>query len=166
MTPTMKGWVTINTDAGFYPIDHVGSYAYWIKYEGKKLCGSGMLKGHIQSAVKAEMMAICNALYVLKQSGFAPINKIIINRDCTLAVSKKRGTHLQKTMYSLLREIFDANHQKQKSYQFSAFYEFRWVQAHQDASKDNRTWVNNWLDTQCSFQLKVWRMQHQKRNTA
>lgn len=155
----LKGWVTVNTDAGYYKFDRVGSFAYWIKYEGKKLCGSGMLKEQMNSSTEAENMAIINALYILKKSGFAPIKKIIINRDCTRAISRKKGTRLEKITYELLREIFDAHHGKQKRYQFSAFYEFRWVKAHQDAGKDNRTWVNNWLDLQCKFQLQIWRKQ-------
>lgn len=50
----MKGLVTINTDAGFYTIEKIGSYAYWIKGDNLFLKGSGVFKEKCTSPLDAE----------------------------------------------------------------------------------------------------------------
>lgn len=151
----MKGWITINTDAGFYQWDKVGSFAYWIKGDNLHLHGSGMLKGEVISSTQAEMMAIANALHVLKCSQASGIIKIIINRDNIHAISKKKGGPVGKTIYALLRHFWDEGGFRHTP--FSKFYEFRHVKAH-SGTDEPRKWVNDWLDKQCKMRLTEWRL--------
>jgi len=154
----MKGWVTINTDAGFFPRQKVGSYAYWIKGDAIHLYGSGMLKGNIKSPLEAEMMAIANALHVLSKSPHPPIIKIIFNRDNIYAESKKKGNHVQKIIYRYIQHFKkDALKRDKKRVlpNWTKYYEFRHVKAHSDTD-DKRSWVNRWCDEQCKLQLREW----------
>lgn len=152
----MKGIVTINTDAGWFRHQKVGSFAYWIKGDGIHLHGSGMLKGKIMSSTEAETKAIANALYILKESGVTGIKRIIINRDNIRAVNKKRGREEQKLVYQLLRHFWDkTNHETE----FTKFYTFRHVKAHSNGTLA-RDWVNNWCDARCKERLKEWLKQN------
>jgi hypothetical protein len=152
----MKGWVTINTDAGWFMHQKVGSYAYWIKGDGLHLHGSGMLKGTIHSSTEAENRSIANALHVLKCSGIKSVRKIIVNRDNIRTKSSRRGSESERAIYKLLRYFWEESH-KIKGYriQFTSFYEFRHVKAHSDG-KEKRDWVNAWCDARCKEQLAAW----------
>ena len=151
----MSGLVTINTDAGFLPIQKVGSYAYWIKGNGLKLTGSGIFKDECKNSLDAEKKAIVNALAVLYNSNFKA-EKIIINRDCIYA--KQSGCELSKKMKNYLRKIkirsIGLSH---KNYAGSGYVEYRHVKGH-SKNMDARSWVNRWCDSECSRLLKPFKV--------
>ncbi len=151
----MKGIVTINTDAGFFPMQKVGSYAYWIKADGLHLHGSGMFRDKCNNPTDAEYKAIINALHVLKCSGYIPIKKIIFNRDNINVESKKKGHDNQRKIYLLIRQLRKQSIKNKIIKGIYPFYEFRHVKAHNGTS-DKRSWVNDWCHNQCSLRLKEW----------
>lgn len=154
----MKGIVTINTDAGWYPHDKVGSFAYWIKADGLHLHGSGVFKELCTSSTDAELKAMINAVHVLKASGYKHITKIIFNRDNIKAKSGKRGNANQQLLYKMLRKMRDESIKLNIIKGIYPFYEFRHVKAHSDGA-DKRSYVNNWCDQQCKMRLKEWKQQ-------
>lgn len=157
----MNGIVTVNTDAGFYPNDKKGAYAYYIRTDGVKLTGSGLFKKECRSPQEAEYAALINALFiVLHSQKITEIKKIIINRDNIHVISKRKGHTFQTLLHRIIKDIFikkyaDANKSPQL---FTKFYEFRHVKAH-TKGKDAKYWVNNWCDNQCTMQLKKWKQE-------
>ena len=151
----MKGWITINTDAGFYPMEKVGSYAYWIKGDGVFYKGSGLFKDKCKNSTDAEKKAIINALHVVEASRIK-VEKIIINRDNIYAKAGKKGDDLERMMSSIIRRIklfsIDFSH---KNYTGS-YVEFRHVKAHKHTNTPKH-WVNQWCDDQCKMQLRKYR---------
>lgn len=142
--------VTINTDAGFYPRDKVGSYAYWIKSHSLFLRGSGMFKESVHGPAHAELQAIINAVYVLDKSGFTSISKIVFNRDNIHAHAYKDGNPLQQRLWHDLHAL-----KKKCKSNVSSFYEFRHVRAHSEIDS-SRKFVNDWCDKECTRQLRDW----------
>jgi hypothetical protein len=149
----MKGFVTINTDAGFLPDFKIGSFAYWIKGDDLFLKGSGIFKNNCTSSVDAEVKAMMNALHIISCSGKIDIVKIVFNRDAVMARAKKDGHPNQVLFYKMLEELkikcgkqWDPN-----------FYESRHVKGHDNNSKTKRSWVNKYLDQECTKQLRNYR---------
>lgn len=146
--------ITINTDAGFYPHDKVGSFAYWIVGEEFRLKGSGMLKGEIKCPTEAETKAICNAVYVLTKSGadLRGVSNIYINRDNIRAVHTRFGKPCQKKLRSLLQSLkkLCREHKMPEVH-------YRHVKAHSNKN-DKRSYVNKWCDSECTRQLRKWRI--------
>lgn len=157
-----NGIVTINTDAGFFHIDRVGSFAYWIKADDLHLKGSGMFKGKCKSPLDAELKAIINALHVLRKANHKGIKKIIFNRDNINATSRKNGSQLQNKIYLMLRELRNKSIKEGAIKGRYPFYEFRHVRAHTD-KEDKRSWVNNWCDKECKIQLAKWNAANRQR---
>ena len=153
----MKGIVTINTDAGFYPLDKVGSYAYWIRGDGFLKKGSGIFKEECRSSTECEKKAIINALTVLLKSKYKA-EKIIINRDNINANAGRKGDDYSKMMSRIIKKIkinsIPASH---KNYT-GKYYEFRHVKSHLH-TKTARHWVNDWCDKMCTQELKNWKQQ-------
>lgn len=148
----MRGIVTINTDAGFYPIEKIGSFAYWIKGDNLFLSGSGVFKNLCKNPTEAETKALINAVSVLIQSGYTDITKVIFNRDNIYAKSSKNGNELEKMLYEKLRVL----RQKCKYTGSEPFYEYRHVRAHTN-KKNARSWVNDWCDKECKRQLREYK---------
>lgn len=152
----MKGWVTINTDAGFYPYDKVGSYAYWIKGDNLFLKGSGIFKEQCNNSLEAETKAIINALHLLIATKRTDFTKIVFNRD---NINAKPGKHLR-----LLQPILDKKLNALKSqcnFNGKKFYMYRHVKAHTHTDTAKH-WVNDWLDKQCKQELRKWKSEQQK----
>lgn len=149
--------VTINTDAGFYHEEKIGSFAYWIKGKELFLRGSGLFKTSCINSTDAEMKAILNALHVLDISGYTNIEKIIFNRDNIHAKSSQRGNELQRKISSKISEL----RKKCKYKSRYPFFEFRHVKAHSSTEKA-RNWVNDWCDKECTRQLRAWRSEQLK----
>lgn len=99
--------ITINTDAGFYPLDKVGSYAYWIVSDGLLLKGSGLFKDNCKSATQAETRSMCNAVAILLKANFdfTNVKNVYFNRDNIHATSGRNGTYEQKKLTSLLKQL-------------------------------------------------------------
>lgn len=153
----MKGWVTINTDAGFYPIEKVGSFAYWIKGDNLFLSGSGIFKQPCKNPLDAEIKAMLNALHILYSSG-AIVEKLILNRDNIYAKSGKKGTELQKQMSALIKKIKLRSIPPTHKNYTGKYVEFRHVKAHAH-TKTPRHWVNDWCDKRCKEQLRKYKTQ-------
>lgn len=148
--------ITINTDAGFYHIEKVGSFAYWVVSDGLLLKGSGMLKGKCKNPTECETKAICNAIHILLKSDFdfCGVKKIIINRDNINAKSGKNGKPEQQKLTKLIREL------KKKCYDTDyPMIDFRHVKSHNGTS-DKRSFVNDWCDKECTRQLREWKAKH------
>lgn len=148
----MKGWVTINTDAGFYPIEKIGSYAYWIKADGLFLKGSGVFKDACKSPLEAEFRAIINAIHILDTSGYIGITKIVFNRDNIYTGAKKKGNFYEQMLADKIRKL-----RKKCNYNDpEPFYEFRHVKAHTRITAA-RFYVNSWCDQECKKQLREYK---------
>lgn len=150
--------VTINTDAGFYPNEKVGSYAYWIKGKGLFLRGSGLFKQNCTNSTDAEMKAILNALHILDSSSYVDIEKIVINRDNIHAKGSESGNELQRRISDKLSELRKKCDHKSKY----PFFDFRHVKAHSSIDKP-RNWVNDWCDKECKRHLKQWKTEQNKK---
>ncbi|MGE9312844.1 hypothetical protein ACLOAU_14445 [Niabella sp. CJ426] len=143
--------ITINTDAGFYHRDKVGSYAYWVVSDGLLLKGSGVFSDKCKNPLDAELKAMCNAAHILSVCqgfDFSKVRLIVFNRDNINARSGKNGTQPQKKLSSILRKIKDQCHPLVK-------VDFRHVKAH-NGTPDKRSYVNDWCDKQCKAQLRKW----------
>jgi|APCry1669189034_1035192.scaffolds.fasta_scaffold54180_2 hypothetical protein len=143
--------VTINTDAGFYPREKFGSYAYWIKGGRLFLRGSGIFRDRCKNPQEAELKAIINAVTILLAYDKYDVKftKLIINRDCIHAKSNENGSDLEKMLASLINKL----KRKCKYDGQYPFYEFRHIKAHMH-TKTKKNWVNDWCDKQCKLQLK------------
>lgn len=77
--------VTIIADASWCPETHAGGYGFWIasergKYGGGGPCGRYELPN---SALAAEMMALCNALYIAIKRGYVMEgDAVLLQTDC------------------------------------------------------------------------------------
>ena len=154
----MKGWVTVNTDAGFYPREKVGSYAYWIKADGLFLRGSGIFKGESKSSLDCEVKAIVNALAVLFNSGYKP-EKIIVNRDNIYAnksVNIPAGNKLKTIVKQIKKRSIPNTHHRYADSGKDQYIEFRHVKAHSH-TKDAKHFVNDWCDKRCKEELRKWK---------
>lgn len=150
----MKGYIcTINTDAGFYPREKIGSFAYWIKTGNLFLHGGGPLKGKCTDPLDAEMKSIINAVHILDASKFNAISKIIFNRDNINAKSGEQ-TELQKLLKSKLREIRTRCIENLgKANVSEPYWEFRHVKSH-SGTGTKRQFVNDWCDQRCKDELR------------
>ena len=150
----MAGIITINTDAGFYPREKFGSYAYWIKGNGMFFRGSGGFRDKCKNPQEAELKAIINAVTILLSN--APkfhFHKLIINRDCIHAKSSKDGSDLEKLLAKLIEKVrYKCKPSNPYDGQYP-FHEFRHIKAHTHTNT-KRNWVNDWCDKQCKLQLK------------
>lgn len=147
--------ITINTDAGFYPYDKVGSFSYWIVSDGLLLKGSGLFKDGCKNSTDAETKSMVNAVAILLQSNFdfSGVQNIYFNRDNIHAKSGKSGTVAQKKLTSLILKL------KRKCH--DTFYpkvHYRHVRSHTNV-KDKRSYVNQWCDSECTSQLRNWKQQ-------
>ena len=154
-----KGIVTINTDAGFYPYDKVGSYAYWIKADGLFLKGSGVFKDRCKNPLEAEQKAIINALHLLESSQYKA-ERIIVNRDNIYAKSGKQ-TELGKMMSAIIKRVKKFSIPPHHKNYTGVYVEFRHVKAH-NGTPDARSFVNDWCDKQCKEQLRKWKSENNK----
>lgn len=77
--------VTIIADASWCPTTHAGGYGFWIasergKYGGGGPCGKNELPN---SSTSAEMMALCNALYIALKRGYVlEGDAVLLQTDC------------------------------------------------------------------------------------
>jgi ribonuclease HI len=146
----MRGWITINTDAGWYPIEKIGAYAYWIKGDDLFLRGSGAFKKPCKNPTEAEMKAILNALHVLDKSGYNQFKKIIFNRDNIHAISSRKQGGLKREIWIALRKLAD----KSCYVTLNPFWEFRHVKSKvNDGSA--RSFVNQWCHDRCTEELRI-----------
>jgi len=161
-------FVTCNTDAGYFPIDKVGSFAYWIKGGGLHLHGSGLFKGKVAGPWQAEMMAMINALHVLKKAKPAPVIGFIFNCDNNGARPGKTGHQLRQTLQKAIKEFKEDAKTRLGKEEFKRVMKnvkeyaiFRHVKAH-GPTDEKRTWVNDYLDKQCKKELRKWLAEHKK----
>ena len=154
-----KGIVTINTDAGFYPNEKIGSYAFCIKGDDLFLKGSGIFKELCKNSLDAEMKAIINALHVLKASGYKA-EKIVVNRDNINAKSGKQS-ELQTKMSKIIRQIKIASISRSHPNYTGEYVSFRHVKAHKHTN-NKRHWVNDWCDNRCKVELRNYKLKMKK----
>lgn len=151
--------ITINTDAGFYPIDKIGAYAFWIVSDGLLLKGSGVFKDKCSGPTDAETKALCNAAYMLSKCSrfdFSDVRLIVFNRDNIHAKSGKSGFPAQRKLTLILRSI-------KKRCRHTVKVDFRHVKAHSGV-KDKRSYVNEWCDAECKRQLRAWKNESLKKS--
>lgn len=147
---------TITTDAGFYPIEDIGSYAFYIKSDHGVVTRSGKLKS-CKTSLHAEIQAIANALVVLENLNWPRIHTVIINTDCLYAINQimtvnrqkkfPEADHARQTLHRLQRR-YNQTHR--------TFHEFRLVKSH-NGTPDARSYVNDWCDKQCKEQLVIYK---------
>lgn len=118
--------------------------------------GSGVFKDLCTSPTDAETKAIVNAVHVLLKTNFDfnGIKKIIINRDNIHAVAGRKGRPPQKLLTKLLKKLKD-----KCSNGVPPIVEYRHVKSHSNI-KDKRSYVNYWCDSQCTMQLRNWKIKN------
>lgn len=154
----MKGWITINTDAGYYRHEKIGSYAYWIKGDGIFWKGSGVFKEACGSPLECEKKAIANALHILEASGVI-VEKIIVNRDNIYASSGRRGDDLSRMMTAIIKRIKIRSIPPTHKNYGANYCEFRHVKAHVKVT-NARSYVNDWCHEQCSRELREYKSKY------
>ena len=144
--------ITINTDAGFYPHDKVGAWAFWIVSDGLLIKGSGIFKEPCKNPTDAEIKAMVNAVSVLLKANFdfTGVRNVIFNRDNIYAKGGHGGRPPQAKLSKLILEL------KRKCGAPYPNVEYRHVKAH-SSKNDKRSYVNDWCDQQCTMQLKNWK---------
>jgi hypothetical protein len=165
----MRGvFITCNTDAGYFPIDKVGSFAYWIKGGDMHLHGSGLFKTKCAGPWQAEMQAIINALHVLKKQNPPPIIGFIFNTDNLNARPGSKGNELRRKLKALIQEFKDDAKKRLGKIAFTLatknsnqYAQFRHVEAHTHTDT-KRNYVNDWCDKQCKARLREWLAEHKK----
>lgn len=147
--------ITINTDAGFYPFDKIGSFSYWIVSDGLLLKGSGLFKDSCNSSTEAETRSMVNAVAILLQSNFdfSGVRNIYFNRDNIHAKAGKNGTEAQKKLTSLIKKL-----KTKCSTKLYPEVHYRHVRSHTNVN-DKRSYVNQWCDSECTRQLRNWKQQ-------
>lgn len=138
--------VTITTDASYCSREKVGGYAFQIRSDEGLIKMSGPLKGEIQTPTEAEMKAILNAIYVVKNQ-LKDIHIITINTDNMFVVenvfkvetkrSRKRLQITKETLKQLQEEIASIRCTK---------VQLKHVRAHVEVT-NKRQFVNDWCDT-------------------
>jgi ribonuclease HI len=79
--------VTIIADASFDLRYKVAGYGYWIASARGKRPGGGLLRADVQSALQAEMMAVCRALHDgVKLRLIEPGDAVLVQTDCQTAI--------------------------------------------------------------------------------
>ncbi len=148
--------VTINTDATHQHILNIGIYAYWIQCDQGRIHDSGVFKDEVISPQHAECKAICNALFVVLNSEFSDVTKIIVNSDCKTIFSKMNGTGhgCYGTVGKLRKQI-------NKKYNRKVKVKFCHVKAHTDKC-DQLSLINKWCDKEAKRQLKIIKKQYEK----
>ena len=72
--------VTITTDASFYKKDRVGGFAYQIRSNEGLIMGWGPFKDRVTNPTEAEMKAVLNAIFKLREKNYK-IDILTINID-------------------------------------------------------------------------------------
>lgn len=149
---------TVNTDAGYYHIDKVASFAYYIRCGNMMIKGSGLFKDKCSNSLEAEMKAAINAMFLLLNSSVKNIDKIILNTDNIHVKSKKDGNALQSKLYKYVKTIKKLKGTDWSKNPKNKFLEIRHVRAH-SGTDTKRQWVNDWCDKECTRQLREWKNQ-------
>lgn len=146
--------ITINTDASYHPQFKVGAFAFWIVCSEGRIVQSGPLK-EVVNAQDAELQAIGNALYAVRQSKFENIEHIYINTDCKYGIAAiTKGNKMngcQKTVNKIkgfisdLARKYNYTRKAAKQKKFKEFISWRYVPAHTEGGTPRR-WVNNRMD--------------------
>ena len=85
--------VTIIADASHCPDTCAAGYGYWIASERGKLGGGGAMKGRVDTSGAAEMLAICNALFIAVEKKLVETGDIVlIQTDCVSAIRAFDGS--------------------------------------------------------------------------
>lgn len=146
-----NGIITVNTDAGWYPNEKIGSFAFWIKGDNLFLRGSGSFKDICSSSTDAETKSIANAIHILSKADLTGVRKIIFNRDNIHANPKHNGKEAQKKLHNQIQYLKSKYGKNGDGVVLEI--EFRHVRAH-TKTKDARSAVNRWCDEQCKMRLK------------
>jgi len=139
-------YLTINTDASFFPNEKVGGYAFYIVCDFFKIKKSGILKNPINSG-NAERQAIANSLYLLLNSNNNfEVENIILNTDFKPIIKEiKNPRDVVLIIFKLIEQIKEKFNVKK--------FEFRHVKAHSYV-KDSRSFVNEWCDAEAKKQAR------------
>lgn len=80
--------ITLMVDGSFCPETGAGGFGYWIASERGKLGGGGPIKNISDNPTDVEMKAICNALVIAMNLGFAVSgDKILVQTDSKQAIA-------------------------------------------------------------------------------
>lgn len=144
--------ITINTDASVNPQTKEGSYALWMVSNYGRVTKSGRFKTKVDNSTEAEVMAIVNALHLLKSQNYISVTRVIINTDCLhfhkyVYGKRERSLKMNKAFSRITQAISSAYGIK------SGWLEVRHVKAHTTIS-NRRTYVNDWCDKEAKKALK------------
>lgn len=148
--------VTLFTDASFDRARKIGSYAAWMKCDGRTERMCGVLRGDIDDAWLAEASAIANGLWLsYRLFGLQKGDRVIATSDCLNAM-QAFGVGFKKTRMNesvkhirelVLKLISDTG----------ITVEYRHVKAH--SNKDGvRSAVNRWCDSSAKAALRKHRV--------
>lgn len=140
--------VTLFTDASFHHRRHLGTWAAWIRMNGRTERASGILKDKQDNSCSAELSAIANALVVMQQRfTITGHSRVIIQTDCleaiTAIVNRSHTRPQQNEIVKYIRQFFATN-----KYQL----DLRHVKGHKGA-ETRRSAVNTFCDEECRRQM-------------
>lgn len=139
-------YLTINTDASFFPNEKVGGYAFYIVCDFFKIKKSGVLKNPINSG-EAERQSIANALYTLVYGCEKfEVDSIILNTDFKAIIKEVKNP---RDTVVLITNLIEKLKKKTKATNF----EIRHVKAHSGIS-DARSFVNEWCDREAKNEAR------------
>lgn len=150
--------ITINTDASFSYKHKIGSFACWVVCNRFKIKHSDLLKKKVDSATRAECMAIMNALHMVFQYNMVGVRMIIVNTDSMNAkhVFEDDQEKIKKYRLRDYYMQFYGRFTKMKKMAFhpdqKVEFQFRHVKAHQDTDTP-RTYINDWCDKEAKRHL-------------
>lgn len=149
--------LTITTDASFNKNHKVGTYAFWMSFDGGPFTWSGPLKGNITDSTEAEMMCICKALNVIAKDPVMSmkVKHIWINTDSLNAIWMFTGNVRKIAKYRLFQDHYkavDKLYREIRSSIANIYIDFKHVRAH-TGTDDKRSYVNSWADQRCKMEM-------------
>lgn len=134
--------VTIITDASHCNDTGAAGYGYWVVCDRGRESGGGVITARVADSTQAEMMAVCNGLWIGLNCGMVrPGDSVLLQTDCLSAVQifQGQGKTPKDALLRIKQYILDL------ACKHDLRLRFRWVPGH-TRGETSRTHVNNICD--------------------
>lgn len=89
--------ITIIVDASYCSDTGAAGYGYWLASERGKQGGGGSMKGAVSNSTAAEMLGVCNALFIGVKDGLVRAgDHVLVQTDCLAAIGGFQGRRQMK----------------------------------------------------------------------